>query len=265
MARQTDPEWTLTIAVRDTLARRCRLLAWSLGWQLARRVRIVTGPPQASPRDIFELGVSAEGSSLIALVFPGDLWARDAVALIAAGFVSDDVVYADEDRVDAGGRHCDPRLKPRYSPDFLMGSAYVGRPLAFRAQLLDGFDPVADGLHALEHEYGLHVCATAASVRHVPEVLCHRTGRRTTGAEESGHVVAALRRRGDPSDVHAGRSAGTFHIVRRSLAPTRVSVVIPFATNPSSCARASIPSVPPPAAPTSSSCWSTTARRTSRR
>jgi GT2 family glycosyltransferase len=232
LARQTDPGWTLTIAVRDTAARRCRLLVWSLGWRLARRARIVTGPPKTSPRDLVELGVSAEGSSLIALVFPGDLWARDAVALIAAGLVSDDVVYADEDRVDADGRHCDPMLKPRYSPDFLMASAYVGRPLAFRAQLLDGFDPVAGELPTLEHEYALHACAAAASVRHVPEVLCHRTARRATGAEEGGHVVAALRRRGDPSDVHAGPSAGTFHIVRRSPARTPVSVVIPFRDQP---------------------------------
>jgi GT2 family glycosyltransferase len=232
LRRQTDPEWSLTIAVRAPSARRCRLLVWSLGPRLARRTQIVTGPAQASARDILRLGASANGSAPIALVFPGDRWAPDAVSLLADALLDHDAVYADEDRIDAGGLHYEPRLKPRYSPDFLVTSGYVGRPLAFRSQLLDGFEPVADEPHALEHEYALHACSAASSVGHVPEVLCHRTGPAPSASEESGHVVAALRRRGDSSDVHGGRAAGTFDIVRRPPPHTTATVVIPFRDQP---------------------------------
>ncbi len=150
-------------------------------------------------------------------------------------FVSDDVVYADEDRIDADGRHCDPRLKPGYSPDFLLASAYVGRPLAFRAQLLDGFDPVADELRAVGTRVRARdACAAAASVRPCPRgaVPPHRIAA-TTGAEESGHVVAVLRRRGDPSDVPRGPIAPerSTSSAGRS-ARTRVTVVIPFRDQP---------------------------------
>jgi GT2 family glycosyltransferase len=232
LARQTEPGWSITIAVRATSARRCRLLVWSLGRNVARRTRVVSSPAQASPRDIFRLGVSAGGSSPLALVFPGDLWAPDAVALLSQGLDHDDVVYADEDRIDAGGRHYDPRLKPRYSPDFQMASGYIGRPLALRPQLLEGFDPVADEASALEHEYALYVCAASASVGHVAEVLCHRTDLTPIRSEESGYVQAALHRHGDPSDVQADRSAGTFHVVRRSSAGVPITVVIPFRDQP---------------------------------
>jgi GT2 family glycosyltransferase len=113
-----------------------------------------------------------------------------------------------------------------------MTSAYVGRPLAFHSQLLDGFDPVAEQPGAMEHEYALHVCAAGSSVGHVPEVLCHRTRRAPTDSEQSAHVVAALRRRGDLSDVHCGRWAGTFQIVRRPPVPTTVTAIIPFRDQP---------------------------------
>jgi GT2 family glycosyltransferase len=176
--------------------------------------------------------MSGDGGSPVALVFPGDLWARDAVALLAEALFHHDVAYADEDRIEPGGLHVDPRLKPSYSPDFLMTSAYVGRPLAFRAHLLDGFVPVADEPGALEHECALYACSAGSSVGHVAEVLCHRTDRTAIDSKQSGYVEAALRRQGDPADVHDGRFAGTFHIVRRPPTRTAVTAIIPFRDQP---------------------------------
>ncbi|HEY1446425.1 MAG TPA: glycosyltransferase, partial [Acidimicrobiales bacterium] len=232
LARQRDPGWSLTIAVGEHMARRCRRRVWSLGWRLARRTHIVTAPPEARPRDLLQLGMSGDGGSPVALVFPGDLWARDAVALLAEALFHHDVAYADEDRIEPGGLHVDPRLKPSYSPDFLMTSAYVGRPLAFRAHLLDGFVPVADEPGALEHECALYACSAGSSVGHVAEVLCHRTDRTAIDSKQSGYVEAALRRQGDPADVHDGRFAGTFHIVRRPPTRSAVTAIIPFRDQP---------------------------------
>ena len=78
----------------------------------------MAAPDQASPRDILVLGMTADQAPRSALVFPGDLWAPDAVSLLADELLHHDVVYADEDRIDAGGLHCDPRLKPATPPTF---------------------------------------------------------------------------------------------------------------------------------------------------
>jgi GT2 family glycosyltransferase len=231
LSRQTDPGWTLTIAVRERLARRCRLLVLSLGRRLARRTTIVSAPAQAGPRDLFRLGTSPDQSPSTALVLPGDVWAPDTVALLAEELTQHDVVYADEDHIDAAGLHCDPRLKPCYSPDFLLTTGYVGRPLAFRTHLVNGFDPVADSPDTLEHEYALYVCTAASSVGHIPEVLCHRTVL-APRSEERSHVEGALRRRGDPSAVHEGRSAGTYRIERRAPPGVTATVIVPFRDQP---------------------------------
>ncbi len=46
------------------------------------------------------------------------------------------VVYADEDTVTSRVEHVDPRLKPAYSPEFLLSSSYMGRPLAVGSEIV---------------------------------------------------------------------------------------------------------------------------------
>ncbi len=72
----------------------------------------------------------------VAVIFPGDVWAPDAVALLGAAVTPMGVVYADEDQLMADGTYGTPRLKPDFSPDFLLSSAYIGRPLAIGSGLV---------------------------------------------------------------------------------------------------------------------------------
>ena len=133
-------------------------------------------------------------------LFPGDVWAPDAVALLGDAVTPQGVVYADEDTQRDGGSPELPRLKPDYSPDFLLSTGYVGRPLAIGSGLLPGIgDYAAIDLSSLEYECALDVCGRAASVIHLPEVLCHRDapGRRSTGRDRTAKRRA--RRTAKPS------------------------------------------------------------------
>ncbi len=161
-------------------------------------------------------------------MFPGDVWAPDAVALLGGALSPLSVVYADEDQQLEDGTHRAPRFKPQYSPDFLLSSSYIGRPLAIGSELAANLPPfVAGDLVALEHEWALAGCEIAASVEHLPEVLCHRSSAGGTEPVSIDHVAAALLRREDPAEVVPGSVPNTFQILRpRQAIP--VSIVVPF-------------------------------------
>ena len=180
------------------------------------------------------------------------------------------VVYADEDSVTAAGAHVDPRLKPSYSPEFLLSSSYVGRPLAIGSGIALQVGPSGASLPDLEHDLALRACEAARQVVHLPEVLCHRRAgapqAQRHGEADVAHVADALRRRGEVAEVTPGPrprhlpgptpSAGIGdhhhrHPVSRRAALRR--------------APASSRSMRRGARRRSTSCWSTTARCNRRR
>ncbi len=143
---------------------------------IGRRVRILGGGASGSDRDLLGIGIGTGRGRPKALIFPGDVWAPDASALLSAALTPTNVVYADEDALGADGTPTAPRLKPDFSPEFLLTSAYVGRPLAMGAVVADNLPRlVATGTEALEHECALAATEAADAVVHIPEVLCHRT------------------------------------------------------------------------------------------
>ena len=52
----------------------------------------------------------------IALIFPGDVWAPDAVELLASQVTPTNVVYADEDALGSNGVHTSPGSSPSIRP-----------------------------------------------------------------------------------------------------------------------------------------------------
>ena len=236
LGRQTSDRWSLTVVAEESARPEVDVLVRS-GTSLRTRRRVRTlGAPQGSPaRDLLQAGIAANRGSPIALLFPGDAWAPDAVALIGAALGPTRVVYADEDVAAADGTHTAPRLKPDFSPDFLLSSAYVGRPLAIGSTLA-GLLPrfVASGTAALEHECALHACEVADMVTHIPEVLCHRAAgtEESPGAASLRHITEVLRQKDEGASVSAGPTPGTYRILRPARTGTHVSILIPFRDEP---------------------------------
>lgn len=237
LQQQTATNWTLTVVVETSWQTAFTALLSVSGLQrTSQRVRVETVDDATPPAHMLRLGLAANAGSNVSLLFPGDIWAPDAVAQLASALSSRSFVYADEDVITAGGDHVDPRLKPAYSPDFLLSSSYIGRPLAIGAEIVPQLTATTVSLPDLEHDLALRACEAAENVVHLPEVLCHRlfTPRHslTAGDHDVAHVVAALERRDEAAQVSPGVVAGTYQVRRCSSEPPSTTIIIPFRDEP---------------------------------
>ena len=138
-----------------------------------------------------------------------------------------DVVYTDEDTIDARGLIAEPRFKPSWSPETLLGRDYVGALCVLRRTLVDAVGGVRDGLESARwYDVLLRVTEMTERVERVPGVLYHRADRNAVQPREAAIAVeAALRRRGEAATV-TPRADG---VEVRFTVPgdERVTIVIP--------------------------------------
>jgi GT2 family glycosyltransferase len=233
LQQQTTPHWTLTVVASAAWQTSFTALVAVSGLQrTSQRVRVVY-VTDLHPAEMLRHGLRGAGASDVALLFPGDVWAPDAVAQLANAVSPRVVAYADEDCRDAGGDHTAPRLKPDYSPDFLLTSGYTGRPLALGADIAQLLAASLGTPDLLEHDVALRGCAAAERVVHIPEVLCHRLiAPLGPHGADTGQVIAALARRNEAADVAAGETPGTCRVRRSVPVGTTASIIIPFRDEP---------------------------------
>ena len=234
LQQQTTPHWTLTVVVGNTWQTAfTALLSVSGLHRTSQRVRVECTDDSAGPGEMLRRGLEANAGTPVALLFPGDLWAPDAVAQLASSLTPFAVVYADEDSVTAAGAHVDPRLKPAYSPEFLLSSSYMGRPFAVGSGIALEVGPSGASLPDLEHSLALKACEGAHQVLHLPEVLCHRRiGAPGPGGGDVGHVRDALQRRGEAAEVTPGPLPATYRVRRLPSVPVATTIIIPFRDEP---------------------------------
>ncbi len=232
---QTSTQWKLTVVAAQPWQKQVATLLTGSG--VRRPMQLVESTADTDPGDLFVAGLLAAGGDDVALLFPGDVWPPDAVGILSSSLLPESVVYADEDNLGVDGRHFSPRLKPDFSPEFLLHSNYMGRPLAISAGVVQRLPAaVAESSATREHDLALRACAVASAVRHVPEVLCHRRiapGRaRTDAGRDARHILKALDRQTTSAEVGPGPVAGTFHIRRPMRSLRTASVIIPFRDEP---------------------------------
>ena len=143
--------------------------------ELADRVRVAP----AGEHGVWSDAARQARGDFVALLDAGDLLDPRALLAVAENVARDptiDFLYGDEDRLVEGARGA-PRFKPSYSPIFLEGRNYVGRPWFARRDLVgaavDAGGATAPGFeHALVRRLG----RAARAVGHVPMVLLSRPG-----------------------------------------------------------------------------------------
>jgi GT2 family glycosyltransferase len=235
---QSSPNWTLHVILREEWqASFTSLIAVSGLRRSSTRVRLEYADAAAGVDEMCNQALAASEGEDIAFLAPGDLWAFDAVALLAGALTPDAMVYADEDQVSADGDHFAPRLKPDFSPEFLLSCSYIGRPLALGAHVVSSLPPLrAPAMAEFEHDLALLASEAARRVLHIPLVLCHRlVGSPVASppnADPAAPVRAALARRSELAEVSAGPAPGTFRVHRRLADQPMVSIVIPFRDEP---------------------------------
>ncbi len=229
LVRQTSRRWRLTIATEEP-ERFAALVRQHVPRRRRGNIRVHRAPHGPTGRDLLLESIRSLDLPAVPL-YEGDLWAPDAVSLLAGALTPDAVVYADEDVATIDGAYVSPCLKPDFAPDFLLSSAYVGRPMAIGAAVARRLPPlVADDGPALEHDLALAACDAARQVIHLPEVLCHRTVERRPGIS-TVPVREALRRRAEPATVEPTEWPDVVH-VDRAHPSARVSIIVPFRDQP---------------------------------
>jgi glycosyltransferase involved in cell wall biosynthesis/GT2 family glycosyltransferase len=85
-----------------------------------------------------------------------------------------DLIYSDEDKIDAAGRRYDPQFKPDWSPELLLSYNYVNHFTVIRRRVFEKagrFRPGFEG--SQDHDLLLRVTELTDRVQHVPQVLYH--------------------------------------------------------------------------------------------
>ena len=235
LAAQESHHWRLTVVLQRPWQMKVTALLAVSG--IRQRFTVEEAESTCTTPEMLDTALAATAEDDIGLIYPGDIWARDTVNLLSAALDENGVAYGDEDCVGADGRHVSPRLKPAFSPEFLLHADCVGRPLALSAGVVKRMPPASTGVpEAWDHDIALRACEVADSVQHIPEVLCHRLipprPVPTDAPNGTNHVMAALRRRREEASVLPGRSAGTVRIARTPGTVASASIIIPFRDEP---------------------------------
>ncbi|HXH07158.1 MAG TPA: glycosyltransferase family 2 protein [Vicinamibacterales bacterium] len=128
--------------------------------------------------EAWNLAIEAASGAFVGLLDPGDALSPSALYEVARTLErrSDcDVIYSDEDRIDALGLRHAPRFKPDWSPELLLSQNYIGRLAMMRSEALrlaGGFRSGFPG--AEEWDLLLRLSRRGSGFVRVTECLYHR-------------------------------------------------------------------------------------------
>jgi len=210
------------------------------------RVSVVRAPTQDGVAHLVGTALAqAGGAAFVMVIGSGCILSVRALHAVAAEIEAHpdaDLVYADEDRIDAEGRRHDPFLKPDWSIDLALEQDLAGGFAVFRRSLLDTAHaqplPADDGT---VQDLALQVVSDARRVRHISAVLSHRTGRPSLApsrAAVEGVITAWQNGPTRPSLVPSSFGLGRSRIRWDLQAPEpRVSLIVPTRDRPELLAR----------------------------
>lgn len=199
-----------------------------------RRITVVPTDPVDVPAALSARIADGAPASLVVVLEAGDLAEPDFVHHLISHAWDDpaaDLLHWDDDLLDPTGAPDDPRFRPSWSPDTLLGTDYLGHSFAMRRRALQragGFDAALGD--AAWWDLLLRADLRDDLVVRIPRVLVHLSRRIVADPTAGVAVVSAhLARRGLDAEVVPG-PAGVQ--VRWSVPePPPVTIVIPTLHN----------------------------------
>jgi GT2 family glycosyltransferase/glycosyltransferase involved in cell wall biosynthesis/predicted SAM-dependent methyltransferase len=199
-----------------------------------RRVEFRDATPDAYGDVMNAALASLPRRDFVLFLTAGDLLAPDCTFEIAQHATTDplvDLVYWDDDLVDARGRRSVPRFRPSWSPEVLLGANYLGASFALRNRRIQAVAGVPSEFGDADPWELLFRCDLGADrTRRVPRVLLHTRRRPEPSPAASVQTVRRqLERRGERADVRFER--GTVRVRWQVEDWPHVTIVIPTRHN----------------------------------
>lgn len=97
-----------------------------------------------------------------------------AVAQLLQTHPNTDLIYSDEDKIDAAGHRYDPQFKPDWSPELLLSYNYINHFTVIRRGVFEKAGRFRRGFEgSQDHDLLLRVTELTDRVHHVPQILYH--------------------------------------------------------------------------------------------
>ena len=173
---QTYPFWELCIADDASPHAHVAEMLRALETEDSR-IRVVYRPSNGHIAEATNSALAIAKGEFAAFIDHDDLISPDALFEVAQ-FLNrqpdTDLLYSNEDKLDAGGNRCQPTFKPEWSPDYFRSFMYLGHLAVYRLALVrsvGGFRKGTEG--SQDYDLALRVVARGAKVRHIDKVLYH--------------------------------------------------------------------------------------------
>jgi len=188
--RQTYPDWELCIvddASTDPATRRAiRRLEKRCD---PSRMRIVWRSANGGIATATNDGIDAATGDFIGFLDNDDELHPQALAYVVEVINEDalvDVIYTDQDKIDARGRHFQQFYKPDWSPWYFRGAMYVGHFLVVKSDLARLTGPWDSSLdYVADFDFMLRASEHAVRIRHIPRILYSWRALQSSGASHS--------------------------------------------------------------------------------
>lgn len=236
--RQLYPQWQIAIADdASTTPHVARVLG---GYAWDPRIRSVRRERQDGAVAAGNEALALADGEFVAFLDPGDTLAETALFEVAVEINSSpgaELIYTDEDRMDAKGRRCDPRFKTGWNPDLLLTHDYIGSLAVYSRELLDRGGGLRESCEqAYRHDLALRATSAtdASRIRHIPAVLCHRheSNRDEDAAASRNAVREHLQALNPGATVTAAPDAPARHRILWPDVDLPVSIIVPTRDRP---------------------------------
>lgn len=143
------------------------------------RIKVVRRPVNGHISAATNSALGLAAGEFVALMDHDDLLPERALYEVAA--VLDrhpdaDLIYSDEDKIDADGRRFEPNLKTDWNPELLLGQNMVSHLGVYRRSLLNEVGGLREGFEgSQDYDLALRIAerTTPARIHHIPWVLYH--------------------------------------------------------------------------------------------
>lgn len=230
---QSYPNWELCICDDANPAPWIASRTESLTARDPRVHYVRSEEPMGAVSSLNRAGMLGSGD-YVACLGQHDILSQHALFYLAEALQSSrhDLLYGDEDRLNAAGLRDRPVFKPGWSPDLLLCCMYLGQFFAVSREGMDRagwFRQEFDGSHL--YDLALRAAEHAGSFQHVPRLLCSTGEGRPAHSEQRKHALnAAIQRRGLNATIN--EAAGDAFVIRRKLSGTPLASIVICSRNP---------------------------------